>query len=591
MKELLHKRTETEKYFDTGRVKRFDLRGILDDPTAPIVESKILQYKTASVGGALHFQDDDGVWEDITLEPVVLGDGTRSHRAMAKNCQADVTDDGYTLHRPNPDSPTFNQKAWDGNDFFLRLNGASTYEVLRHGVNQEVELSDADAAKPDLTVEWSKNLTPVKTEAGYSFLGPKGNQVFLLTNPLAWSKADDTRRKIRRGTMTLGDDGKITYDIDLQGLEGPIILDPSGGYADTYDWTGYANSLVFLTARNAAAAGTFNSNSGTTIQCGEELFAGDANFYVYRLGIAFNVTLTGATISAATLDFYVTANNNSDTSTIYVVNGTWPNPAAAGDWDAFTRTSYGSKAQSTISTSAVNSWAFNATGLAAITQGASNKFTMIGKGDFDGTTLPVGADYIQGNSNGQATPPVFTITYTLPAPVITSITPSSGYNNATLAITDLAGSNLNGANPAVQITKSDATSINGTSVSQVSSIKVTCNLPITGATVGLWNVVYTDDNGSSTLPGALTILLAVPSVTSVSPSTSPNTEVITIMLTGSRLTGTNRVWFTLSGQQDVLATNVVVDSDSQVTCKVDFRRMIAGSWTGNVRNTYGSGTF
>ena len=186
-------------------------------------------------------------------------------------------------------------------------------------------------------------------------------------------------------------------------------------YSDTYDWTGYANSLVFLTARNAAAR-RVEGPGGATIQAGEELFGGDSNFYVYRAGIIFDLTsLTGATITAATIDIYVSAINNSDAETIYVVNGTWPNPSAAGDWDLFTRTSYGSKAMSTMTDDAVNALSLNATGLAAITQGTTNNYTLIGTGDFDGLTLPVGADYIQFNSAAGATPPVMTVTYTLPS--------------------------------------------------------------------------------------------------------------------------------------------------------------------------------
>jgi len=79
-------------------------------------------------------------------------------------------------------------------------------------------------------------------------------------------------------------------------------------------------------------------------------------------------------------------------------------------------------------------------------------------------------------------------------PTVTSITPNYGYNSTSVPITNLAGSNFaDGA--AVLLTRNGFTNISATGVSVVSPIKITCTFPLSGATMGQYNVVVKNPDG------------------------------------------------------------------------------------------------
>jgi hypothetical protein len=93
-------------------------------------------------------------------------------------------------------------------------------------------------------------------------------------------------------------------------------------------------------------------------------------------------------------------------------------------------------------------------------------------------------------------------------PTITSITPDSGINNASVAVTNLAGTEF-AAGATVILTRTGQSNINATGVTVVSAIKITCTLPITDAAPGAWNVVVTNtDGGTYTLTDGFTVVAA-----------------------------------------------------------------------------------
>jgi hypothetical protein len=99
-----------------------------------------------------------------------------------------------------------------------------------------------------------------------------------------------------------------------------------------------------------------------------------------------------------------------------------------------------------------------------------------------------------GTSNSQT----FTIEY--PSPTVTGITPGYGVNNASINITDLAGTGFrDGAT--VKLTRSGQTDIDATSVVVASATKITCTFGLNGKATGYWNVVVTN---SDTKSGTLT---------------------------------------------------------------------------------------
>ncbi|WP_287152587.1 DUF5719 family protein, partial [Candidatus Solincola tengchongensis] len=103
----------------------------------------------------------------------------------------------------------------------------------------------------------------------------------------------------------------------------------------------------------------------------------------------------------------------------------------------------------------------------------------------------------------------FTITGALPPPTVTSITPNSGAQGATVAVTNLAGTGFYGT-PSVRLKKAGQSDIVATGVTVVSPTKITCSLPIpAGAATGAWDVVVKNpDNQEGTLPGGFTVTAA-----------------------------------------------------------------------------------
>jgi hypothetical protein len=176
--------------------------------------------------------------------------------------------------------------------------------------------------------------------------------------------------------------------------------------------------------------------------------------------------------------------------------------------------------------SGVNSGSVSITNLAGtgFLTGVTVKLTKSGQTDINGTSVTrasatkitctfnlTGAatgpwNVVVTNPDGQSAtlPSGFTIAY--PAPTITSITPNSGSRGTTVNITNLAGTGFR-TGATVNLTRSGQTTISGTSVTVVSSTKITCTFTIpTTAATGRWNVVVTNSDGkSATLSNGFTI--------------------------------------------------------------------------------------
>jgi hypothetical protein len=90
-------------------------------------------------------------------------------------------------------------------------------------------------------------------------------------------------------------------------------------------------------------------------------------------------------------------------------------------------------------------------------------------------------------------------------PTLTGITPSSGYNNGPVNITNLAGTNFK-AGATVHLGKSGQPDIVANPVNLVSANQITCTIDLTGAAAGTWDVVVTNPDGQScTLTGGFTV--------------------------------------------------------------------------------------
>lgn len=173
----------------------------------------------------------------------------------------------------------------------------------------------------------------------------------------------------------------------------------------------------------------------------------------------------------------------------------------------------------------------------------------------------------------------------LPAPVVTSITPSSGTQGAVVNVTDLAGSNfVDGAG--VKLTRIGEPDIVASSVVVVTSSQITCALDLTGAAAGAWNVVVTNpDTQSATLTDGFTVVLPPPGIASITPASGITGTIVPVTdLAGTNFVAGAAVKLTRMGEPDIVAGSVVVVSAIQITCTLDLSGAAIGAWSVVVTN-------
>ena len=134
------------------------------------------------------------------------------------------------------------------------------------------------------------------------------------------------------------------------------------------------------------------------------------------------------------------------------------------------------------------------------TSGTDSVTVIVPSGPTVGTKAAVSATISSLTSNNDVT---YTVIDGL-APMITQIIPNSAPNSAEVKGVVIKGANFN-TGVTVTLKKTGQTDITGT-VTSVESTKITVNLPITGKTVGKWNVVVTNtDTKSATKSKGFTI--------------------------------------------------------------------------------------
>jgi len=267
----------------------------------------------------------------------------------------------------------------------------------------------------------------------------------------------------------------------------------------------------------------------------------------------------------------------------------------------------------------VNTGSVNITNLAGtgFLAGATVKLVKNGETDINATNVTVvsstkiscsfdltgkttgGWDVVVTNSDASPpTPPVFSsyaanlsatltngFTVTYPAPTVSSITPNSGLNTASVSVTNLTGTGfLPGIT--VKLTKSGQNNFYATNVTVVSSTKITCTLPISGKYPGVWNVLVTNpDTQYGYLMNGFTITAPAPIVTSITPNSGLNSGSISVTnLAGSGFIAGATVKLTKSGQSDIIASGVTVVSTSKITCSLDLTGKTTGTWNVVVTN-------
>jgi hypothetical protein len=205
-----------------------------------------------------------------------------------------------------------------------------------------------------------------------------------------------------------------------------------------------------------------------------------------------------------------------------------------------------------------------------------------------GSTGVAGAwDVVVTNPSGLPGTLAAAFTVTFPAPTVTSITPPYAVNTGVAAIqvfgTGFLGvaSSYNAANPSLTLRKAGSADITvpGSSIYLYPSgnqIGIN-NFPLTGAALGTWDVIVTNNDGqSATLSEAFTVLPAysTPTVTAITPDTAENSGSVNVTVIGTNffvppapggpVMGVSLTHGTPYGS--LAATNVVVSSPTELTC-------------------------
>jgi len=121
---------------------------------------------------------------------------------------------------------------------------------------------------------------------------------------------------------------------------------------------------------------------------------------------------------------------------------------------------------------------------------------------------------------------------------VTGITPAFANNDAPAHISDLSGSNFRSGATVKLHRRTDRPRRD--SVTVVSPARITCDLDITGAATGSWDVTVTNDDAShATLADAFDVQYPPPVLAGMSPTTGAEGQTLTgVNITGSAFRNT-----------------------------------------------------
>jgi hypothetical protein len=168
--------------------------------------------------------------------------------------------------------------------------------------------------------------------------------------------------------------------------------------------------------------------------------------------------------------------------------------------------------------------------------------------------------------------------------VVTSISPTSRLNdNASNPFTlTINGLNLWGDESTglrVALRRADYPDIEATNESSSQDhMQVTCKLDVTGKAPGYWNLVIKNPESPEVVISNAFVVQAKAVITSVNPSSAPNCDVVTVKVTGSNIWKGCDVRLQKAGEADIVARNVSVKSNSELTCDFDLRMKATGNW-------------
>jgi len=194
-------------------------------------------------------------------------------------------------------------------------------------------------------------------------------------------------------------------------------------------------------------------------------------------------------------------------------------------------------------------------------------------------------DVVVTNDDGQTDTYADGFEVIYPAPTVTGIDPATGVNDGNVTITELSGTGFrDGAT--IALNRTSYADIPGMDVDVVNENQITCVFDITGAEAGPWNVVVTnDDDQSDTLADGFTVTNPPPTVTGITPDNGKNNEEVGITnLAGTGFLDDATVVLRKTGESDIEATGVSVESLTKIQCFFDLNDQPVGKWDVVVTN-------
>lgn len=189
---------------------------------------------------------------------------------------------------------------------------------------------------------------------------------------------------------------------------------------ETENFDGFIGNGIGATyaAVHDAATGNLSDDSGTTIEV-ENSDEWTNNYYVKRGIIQFNTTISG-TVTACALTLTVnTVNANEQNESISIVSSTTASNTgvSAGDYNDFGTTKYATDILiSDMTTSSVETWTCNASGIAAINTSGITSWGIRTARDVSATSPGTGGEnmviFRSADYSGTSSDPVLEITYT-----------------------------------------------------------------------------------------------------------------------------------------------------------------------------------
>jgi len=173
----------------------------------------------------------------------------------------------------------------------------------------------------------------------------------------------------------------------------------------------------------------------------------------------------------------------------------------------------------------------------------------------------------------------------LPEPEIVSISPDSEYAHQQVHISDLSGSGFF-PEADVWLEKEGEFDIPARNIAVESNTRITCDFRL--YVEGYWDVVVRNIDGKTDtlIAGFYAIPLPEPEITSIEPNSEYAFQDVHITnLCGTGFYPDADVWLEKSGEDDIVASNIVVESSLSITC--DFSLTSSGYWDVLVRNVDG----